>query len=82
MLKALITATVFTVSLATTGQAAQPLAAPDLEKLHIAAAKCDADNSGVPDTDTCVPTYNRLIAHYGGYEAFVKAAQAWKGKRG
>jgi len=63
-------------------QAAEPLSAPALEKLHSVAAKCDADNSGVPDADTCVPTYSRLIAHYGGYEAFVQASRAWKAQRG
>lgn len=52
---------------------AQPLALVsnnDLTRLQQLADRCDSDVLGVPNTDACVPAYNALIQHYGGYPQF------------
>ena len=71
---------VFPVLAALSGVAmgASTLSTAELDRLHTIAAKCDRDNSGVPDTDTCVPVYDKLIRHYGGYTEFVAASKARK----
>lgn len=56
----------------------ETLSEQDLKRLHAVSVRCDADNSGQPDIDTCVPTYQRLIEYYGGYEAFVAASKKYK----
>jgi hypothetical protein len=42
----------------------------DLPRLLQGADRCDADTSGIPDTDTCGGIYTALIRHYGGYPQF------------